>query len=596
MYYIINATEYINENIPDVIIRYSTVGEFLSALHESSAAGNVKFPVVKHDFVPYADNEDSYWTGYYTTLPNLKKIIRQGEAALRSAETAMVFARAFADQPLTSAARASSSFTRTKVDWVDVNNRIQRAREDVGVMQHHDAITGTCRKHVATDYMKISQAAIDDSHKVEKQMIQIILEHNGSDRVHLEDVSKSETLDQEREFDVVVHSSTSNRRIEIITLRIKSSSVAVTDADGRQIPHQVIPVISSETPLFDVSFPADMSGFSVRKYTIQPKRTDDTNGKGRHVLLSEKVHVPKHLHQFVETRTEIRDIPSLDNEAYSLELDKRTGYIASVLDKRSNQRHRHSNQFLEYVTSRSGSYIFRPNKLATSIRNDLDSIFISTGPLFNMAVVKTTRFTYTVRLFHAPLDGEFIELRFHLNALPINTELVTRLGVSSAGPQTQGQLITFDGYTFMKRKVHEEAPKAGQFYPAVAGALYSFPNTFLTVLTEHTMAMTTSPDGLEFMIHRRLGKDDGRGMAQANNDDSEFSFRMLISYGPHDRKGAPNWTRIHHTSHALNNPLTTYIAATKRIDNTVQDFTPIAQGTFHQLSSSSHTKISWTPH
>ena len=39
---------------------------------------------------------------------------------------------------------------------------ITKLREAMGIMQHHDAITGTEKQHVANDYARILTAAIDE--------------------------------------------------------------------------------------------------------------------------------------------------------------------------------------------------------------------------------------------------------------------------------------------------------------------------------------------------------------------------------------------------------------------------------------------------
>ena len=58
-------------------VSYSTVSEYLNGMERAASKFNVRFPVVVDDFFPYADNEDSYWTGYYTTRPTLKSTGRR---------------------------------------------------------------------------------------------------------------------------------------------------------------------------------------------------------------------------------------------------------------------------------------------------------------------------------------------------------------------------------------------------------------------------------------------------------------------------------------------------------------------------------------
>ena len=69
--------EYINRNsveLGNIHIQYSTVSEYFQAIKNNNNNNKVsnKFPELTGDFFPYADNEDSYWTGYFTTRPNIK--------------------------------------------------------------------------------------------------------------------------------------------------------------------------------------------------------------------------------------------------------------------------------------------------------------------------------------------------------------------------------------------------------------------------------------------------------------------------------------------------------------------------------------------
>ena len=64
----------------NVEVSYSTASEYFQALRADaidSASTMQRFPVLPlgNDFFPYADNKDSYWTGYYVTRPLLKVIL-----------------------------------------------------------------------------------------------------------------------------------------------------------------------------------------------------------------------------------------------------------------------------------------------------------------------------------------------------------------------------------------------------------------------------------------------------------------------------------------------------------------------------------------
>ncbi|RVW51565.1 putative alpha-mannosidase [Vitis vinifera] len=51
---------------------YSTPSMYVDAKH----ATNEEWPLKTHDYFPYADRINAYWTGYFTSRPALKRYVR----------------------------------------------------------------------------------------------------------------------------------------------------------------------------------------------------------------------------------------------------------------------------------------------------------------------------------------------------------------------------------------------------------------------------------------------------------------------------------------------------------------------------------------
>ena len=125
----------------------------------------------------------------------------------------------------------------------------------------------------------------------------------------------------------------------------------------------------------------------------------------------------------------------------------------------------------------------------------------------------------------------------------VNTEVVMRL---SSGLR-QSSLLVHDGLHLGPRRAAgrdadggawEFPSVAASFFPtAVGAALFtpangSAPAQLLAVLVDRAVGVASrAPGELELLIHRSMGQDDGRGLAQAAVDTEQVSTRLAIVWG-----------------------------------------------------------------
>ena len=109
--------------------KYSTPSAWVAAL----AAESPTFPSRPDwDMMPLVGNEFPYWVGYYTSRPEFKQIYHDGSAFFRGS----------------SMAHALASDDRT---WMGGVRQLLTLWRALGLVQHHDIITGDCWDRVAED-------------------------------------------------------------------------------------------------------------------------------------------------------------------------------------------------------------------------------------------------------------------------------------------------------------------------------------------------------------------------------------------------------------------------------------------------------------
>jgi len=66
--------EAFNKKYPNIQLVYSTPGTYVQAV----GSLNMQWPTKYDDMFPYADYYNDYWSGYFTSRPNLKSTVRRG--------------------------------------------------------------------------------------------------------------------------------------------------------------------------------------------------------------------------------------------------------------------------------------------------------------------------------------------------------------------------------------------------------------------------------------------------------------------------------------------------------------------------------------
>ena len=132
---------------------YSTPSQYIDALKEE----NIEWPVKYDDMFPYADKDQSYWTGFYTSRPNKKEEDRVAQANLHASN------KIYAEEVIMQSTEDATidNILKAKHGMFDA----------VGIMQHHDAITGTEKQAVADNYSKHIQVAMESSNSLLAEFI-----------------------------------------------------------------------------------------------------------------------------------------------------------------------------------------------------------------------------------------------------------------------------------------------------------------------------------------------------------------------------------------------------------------------------------------
>ncbi|KAI5618655.1 lysosomal alpha-mannosidase isoform X1, partial [Silurus asotus] len=492
-----------------VHVLYSTPSCYLQELN----LANTTWPLKTDDFFPYADDAHDFWTGYFTSRPALKRYERLSNSFLQTCNQLEVLA---------GPKSTSGPFGEGTSDT------LKRA---MAVAQHHDAVSGTEKQHVANDYAK--RLARGSAH------CQVLVSNalaflSGSDvpRVFCENlnISVCPLSEGNKQFLLNVYNPLARAVVWSLHLPVNGTLYNVTNSDGTPVDNQVIPVSKATQDL-------RRDRGSAQSELVFQVQAPPMGFNTYSITLLQKSPAPPPPQPGAP--------PSIQNKYLKVTFDTQTGLLSGLINLETKQTIKLTQNFYWYNASvgnldslqTSGAYIFRPNSSTP--------LTINTKPEVNTvqnSVVQEVRQQFSswmsqvVRLYN---ESKHLELEWTVGPIPVNDgfgkEVITRLDSSI---ESEGYFYTdSNGREILQRRkdyrptwdLKQTEPIAGNYYPINTRAFIRDEQNQMTVVTDRSQGISSIYNGsLEIMVHRRLLRDDYRGVGEPLSEPGDYADGLAV--------------------------------------------------------------------
>jgi len=491
---------------------YSTPSCYVDALHASAGP----WPTKQDDFFPYSSDPHAYWTGYFTSRPALKGIIRQTSSFLQVAKQRYATMGRPYDDQLAALDRA------------------------LAVAQHHDAVTGTAKQHVTDDYVERLATARDG-------LQEVLYSYDSTTYCNALNTSSCAFTESQDAFTVVVYNPIARPQTVHVRLPVvgaPSYSYRVTDHTGASLPAQLVPVPASVMALplrksnatHELVFAApEVPALGTAHYSVAKHEQPLSKPEGRKLDGDERV---------------------VKMGAVSLTLDPSTGLLRefTVLTPSGPRSRKITQELMWYAgmagnnqgfdNRASGAYIFRPN-------GSVNAFEPPTSVVYEGDVVAEIHMTFSdwasqvIRMYSGETQVEFEWL---VGPIPVQDGIGKEV-ISRFKSENFDSIDTFytdsNGREMQKRvRDHRDTwtlnvtePVAGNYYPVtsrltVQSSNFKYDSEGYSVLTDRAQGGSSLESGAaELMVHRRLLHDDAFGVQEPLNE--REGGRGMVQRGNH---------------------------------------------------------------
>ncbi|XP_064336664.1 alpha-mannosidase 2x isoform X3 [Camelus dromedarius] len=557
---------------PDLHVQaqFGTLSDYFDALYKRTGvepgARPPGFPVLSGDFFSYADREDHYWTGYYTSRPFYKSLDRVLEAHLRGAEILYSLAVAHARRSGLASQYPLSNFAL-----------LTEARRTLGLFQHHDAITGTAKEAVVVDYgVRLLRSLVNLKQVVINAAHYLVL--GDKETYHFDPEAPFLQMDDTR----LNHDALPERTV----IQLDSSPRCLCPSACQPWASVCCSCNWAWTgpgpcpPLYA----STCTGGSCPSAGTRPSRCASLT--------------------LAPATSPLATATCRSGSQALLGSSRGQGCVSwqSIRRVDEEQEQRVDMEFLIYGTrtskDKSGAYLFLPDGEAKPyVPKDPPVLRVTEGPFFSEVVAYYEHVHQVVRLYNLPgVEGLSLDVSLLVDIRDyVNKELALRIQTYI---HSQGTFFTdLNGFQVQPRRYLKKLPLQANFYPMPVMAYLQDAQNRLTLHTAQALGVSSLHDGqLEVILDRRLMQDDNRGLGQGLKDNKRTCnhFRLLLERRTAGREVQDGLSTSypsllsHLTSMYLNTPVLALPVAKRQLPGpALRSFHPLASSVpcdFHLLN------------
>lgn len=520
----------------DKLIHYVNKDGRVNALYSTPSiytdakfAVNESWPVKTDDFFPYADKPNAYWTGYFTSRPGFKGYVRMMSGYYLAARQLEFF-------------KGKSNLGPNTDTLADA----------LAIVQHHDAVTGTQRQHVADDYTKRLSMGYVEAEELVASSLECLAESTantecGSPIAKLRqcpllnisycppseiDLSSGKTLV------LLVYNSLGWKREDIVRIPVFSESAGVYDSSGREIESQLNPIANTS--------------LSIRNYYVQAYLGKPPSVAPKYWLAFVASAPPLGFSTYTVSNAEspgsistlsTRDMPvRAENDTIEigqgnlrLTYAAKEGKLTHYFNSRTLVNADIKQSYIFYSAyagsdvdpQASGAYIFRPNATYPIKPEEKVPLNVFRGPIFDEVHQQINRWISQITRVYK--EKEHVEVEFTVGPIPLDDGIGKELATQITASMKTNKTFYSDsnGRDFIKRvrdyrtdwELQLDQPVAGNYYPVNLGIYVEDEKTEFSVLVDRSVGGSSLEDGqIELMLHRRFLHDDTRGVGEVLNE------------------------------------------------------------------------------
>ena len=550
------------------------------------------------DFFPYADCDHCYWSGYFSSRQGLKKMERVGSSFLHAARQIESMARLQSLQTngINGNRKALHVAGIDRNPWT--SSPLYTLDDAMGIAQHHDAVTGTSKQHVAYDYAKRIAKGMSDSGSFVTNALRTLLFGPQSDHLlnlshcHLLneticDISQAASKEKDEVIYVVVYNALAKIRDELIPLPVDSKSKYIVEqleaSEWEEVNSNLIPnsnyVKVDGAAQFTLYFkassipPLGASIFRISQSVKETPSQPDEDLAEMKIMVGEEVSNGV-LRVGFDISTGIINSIQREDGGPSVSIKQEYGFYTPFAHDDASQSLRHNNRLFrsiahinnfltddgwnaEFIKSHQngGAYIFRPSTPDQTLQVLPPKVSSSSANVYKSDLVTEihAEFGDWIKQITRIIDGkDYVEVEYVVGPVPsdIGKEIISKY---STAIENDGVFYTdANGREFMKRTRSDSSvfgydvgsdydpfiePIAGNYYPVNTAMFIEDPSQSFSILTDRSQSGSSLSDGaVELMIQRRILHDDARGVGEALNE-TDVGITPNPPYGDATRIG-----------------------------------------------------------